>query len=241
VSNASCVDARIEQISLNDLAADPNQPRRYFDPDKLAELTDSIKIHGIIVPLLYREENERKILVSGECRYKAAKELDLETVPAQKVLRDYEFIALAENITRNTLTPMEKARAVSNLKEKHGDQVAIAKRLGLAESTVSEIVKPCELPEDMQEEALKSGFWSRNKLLKLAKAKPAEREKLFEAMKKDVARKEASKLAKREVNDDSAKQKKPKIDAETKKTQVASRKINAIKKIALLFSQRMQK
>jgi hypothetical protein len=136
---------------------------------------------------------------------------------------------------------MERAKAISNLKKKHGEQIEIAKRLGLAASTVPEIVKPCKLPEDMQEEALKSGFWSRNKLLKLAKAKPDEPKKLFEDMKKDVAKKEALKLKKREPKDGSTTQKKPKIDPEAKKAQTANRKINAIKKRASLFSQRMQK
>jgi hypothetical protein len=93
----------------------------------------------------------------------------------------------------------------------------------------------------MQEEALKSGFWSRNKLLKLAKAKNDEQKKLFEDMKKDVDRKEALKLKKREDRNSSTHQEEPQIDAETKKTQTVNRKIIAINKSASLFSKRITK
>jgi ParB family chromosome partitioning protein len=176
----SCIAEEIEYIPLEELSADPDQPRKYFDPDRLDELKKSIQENGILDPLWYRKDDQgNKIIVSGEYRYRAAMELKLSTVPTRLVLRDHAFIAIAENLTRNGLIPMEKARAIKSLITDTFNQADVAKKLGLAESSISEIIKPTDLPENIQQEALTSAFWSNNILLKLARKNDVPKNMLF--------------------------------------------------------------
>jgi ParB family transcriptional regulator, chromosome partitioning protein len=96
-----------------------NQPRRYFDPEKLQQLTDSVKQHGIIEPLLVRPLQQGEYeLVAGERRYRAAKEVGLETVPITiRELSDQEALQLAliENLQREDLNPIEETEGVLEL------------------------------------------------------------------------------------------------------------------------------
>lgn len=193
-----CIDPKIIMLKLSELTPDDEQPREYFDPDRLADLKNSIQASGIITPLLYRDASGKKIIVSGEYRYRAAKELGLDKVPAQLVLRDYQIVALSENIQRNSLTAMEEARGVKRLLDLGMDRKEIMHKLGKAENTISEMLKPTELPEEMQKEALTSAFWSRNKLLMLAKLKGKKQQDAFVKMKAAVDKKEAAKKQKRE-------------------------------------------
>ena len=199
MSVQECIDQTITMLKLSELSPDTEQPRSYFDPDKLDELKKSIKSSGIITPLLYREDKGKKIIVSGEYRYRAAKELRLDTVPAQKVLKDHQIIALSENMLRNTLTAMEEARGVKRLLVSGLDRKEVMEKLGKAESTISEILKPTELPVEMQKEALKSAFWSRKMLLGLARIKDTKKQNArFEKMKLIVEGFEAEKKRRKE-------------------------------------------
>ena len=177
MSIESYIDPTVSMIELAELSPDPEQPRDHFDEDEMDALEASIKVGGIITPLLYRIDGDKKIIVSGERRYKAATALKLPEVPAQLVLRDYQLVALFENIQRNSLTAMEEAIGLSRLEEAGMSRPELMKKFGKAESTISEILKPAELPEDIRKEALSSAFWSRNKLLKLAKTQDKDKKK----------------------------------------------------------------
>ena len=238
MSLQDCIDQTITMLKLSELSPDSKQPRVYFDPDKLDELKKSIKASGIITPLLYREDNGKKIIVSGEYRYKAAKAINLDEVPAQKVLKDYQIIALSENMLRNSLTAMEEALGVQRLIDSGLDRKEVMEKLGKAESTISEILKPAKLPDVIQKEALKSAFWSRNKLLVLVRIKDPNKQKArFEKMKVDVEKLEAEKKIKKEKPTGNVEPEKK----ETKKTRTPDRKITVFNTNVSSFHVRIKK
>ena len=103
-------DLPIELISI-----ETSQPRRYFDPDKLEQLADSIRKFGIIEPLLVRQKGSSYFLVAGERRYRAAKIAELKTVPVVvRELSDEEALAVAlvENLVREDLNPVEETEGI---------------------------------------------------------------------------------------------------------------------------------
>ena len=106
-------------IPLNEIKNDNNQPRKSFDNDKIAELTESIKTHGIIQPLILRKSDDGfYIIVAGERRWRAAKMAGLKDVPAIVMeLSEKEVleISLIENIQRQDLNPIEEALAYKKL------------------------------------------------------------------------------------------------------------------------------
>lgn len=111
--------ASTNTISISKIHLPSNQPRRYFDPEKLQQLTDSIKQHGILEPLLVRPlEQGGYELVAGERRYRAAKASGLDNVPITvRELSDQEAIqlALVENLQREDLNPVEETEGVLEL------------------------------------------------------------------------------------------------------------------------------
>lgn len=154
-------DDRVEKIAVDQLAANPQQPRQHFDPAALSELADSIKQHGIIQPLIVNPaKNGKYTLIAGERRWRAAQIAGLKTVPA--IIRDRQAheqleIALIENVQRVDLNPLEQAASIERLQQQfsltHED---IAKRLGKAGSTISNIARLLNLPEKARD-ALAAG------------------------------------------------------------------------------------
>ena len=192
--NTVGVSSKIEMLKISEISPDNNQPRRYFDKQQLEELKGSISVNGIITPILYRVDGDKKVIVSGERRYKAASEIGLEELPAQLVSGDYRVIALTENLQRNSLLPMEEARAIQDIINASGlAQQGVAVQLGNAESTISEILKLNSLPSGIQEAAITSPLWSRNKLLKLSKMKDDKQQAEFKKMLEAIEKKEAAK------------------------------------------------
>ena len=192
--NTVGVSTKIEMLKISEISPDNNQPRRYFDKQQLEELKGSISVNGIITPILYRVDGDKKVIVSGERRYKAASEIGLEELPAQLVSGDYRVIALTENLQRNSLLPMEEARAIQDIINASGlAQQDVAVQLGKAESTISEILKLNSLPSGIQEAAITSPLWSRNKLLKLSKLKDDKQQAEFKKMLEAIEKKEAAK------------------------------------------------
>ena len=188
------VSSKIEMLKISEISPDNNQPRRYFDKQQLEELKGSISVNGIITPILYRVDGDKKVIVSGERRYKAASELGLEELPAQLVSGNYRIIALTENLQRNSLLPMEEARAIQDIINASGlAQQNVAVQLGKAESTISEILKLNSLPSGIQDAAITSPLWSRNKLLKLSKLKDDKQQAEFKKMLEAIEKKEAAK------------------------------------------------
>ncbi|MBA3757576.1 ParB/RepB/Spo0J family partition protein [Candidatus Saccharibacteria bacterium] len=152
--------ARIQKILINEIKANPDQPRREFDDKSLEGLASSIKQHGILQPIiLVRNPNGGYKIVAGERRWRAAQRAKLKFIPAiVRSLEELEQVELAliENIQRVDLSPLEQALSVYRLQHHFNlslDQ--ISKKLGKAPSTVSNLSRLLRLPE-LAREALRS-------------------------------------------------------------------------------------
>ncbi|MCR3906071.1 MAG: ParB/RepB/Spo0J family partition protein [Tenericutes bacterium] len=145
----------IEEISLEKIKPNPFQPRRLFDEDKINELAQSIKEHGIFQPIILKKVKQGYIIVSGERRFRAAQKVGLNAIPS--IIRQYEEskvaeIALAENLQRENLTPIEEAEAykivMSNLKL---TQAELAEKVGKSRSHVTNTLGLLNLPQEVQQ------------------------------------------------------------------------------------------
>jgi ParB family chromosome partitioning protein len=143
-------EVRLDQIEQN-----PFQPRKSFDKDELASLSASVKEHGILQPLLVRAVGDRFQLVAGERRLRAAQDAGLTTVPIRIVdFNDQQVLeaALAENIQRTDLNPIEKAQGFKEYLDRFGvNHEQLAQRLGLARSSITNLVNLLEMAPEVQE------------------------------------------------------------------------------------------
>lgn len=154
-----------EEISIAEIGPNPNQPRRQFDPDALAELAASIAKHGIVQPVVVRPKESGYELVAGERRWRAAKEAGLASIPALvKQSDDGESlqIALVENIQRENLNALEEATAYKRLVDELGlTQVELAGVIGKNRATVANTLRLLNLTEEVKQmvraEGLSSG------------------------------------------------------------------------------------
>jgi ParB family transcriptional regulator, chromosome partitioning protein len=177
---------KIHDISLDLLHRDVDQPRKHFDQDEHEALKKSIADKGLLYPVLFRvDENDNLILVSGERRLKACRDLGKETIPAMKVDSDrYDEIALIDNIQRVELSPIDEAEAVNNLKVKYGhSQEQLGNLVGKAQNTVSDILALMKLSDEIREDARGRKELSRGALLKVARIKrPTSQRKAYDAL-----------------------------------------------------------
>lgn len=146
----------ITSISIEDLRPNPYQPRRVFDDEKLSELADSIREHGIIQPLIVRQSAVRGFdIVAGERRFRAACQVGLTHVPAVvRKLSDEQLmeIAVIENLQREDLNAIEIADAYANLMQRCGlTQDQLAERVGQSRSHVANMLRLLQLPEVVRE------------------------------------------------------------------------------------------
>lgn len=142
-------------LALEEITPNREQPRKEFDEEKIAELADSIRQHGILQPLLVRPMVTGGYqIVAGERRYRAARMAGLSEVPV--VVRELEDaqvteLALIENLQREDLDPIEVAEGCKQLIEKYGlTQESAAKRLGKSRSAVTNSLRLLALPEDVR-------------------------------------------------------------------------------------------
>lgn len=144
------------KVSIDYLEPNPWQPRREFDEEKLNELAESIKIHGIIQPIAVRRLNARSYqIISGERRWRAAKSIDLKEIPVNIISADDQTmleIALLENIQRDDLNPMEVAlsyqRLIDECELTHED---LSERLGKKRSSISNHLRLLKLSPSVQD------------------------------------------------------------------------------------------
>lgn len=150
----------IVQIPLDKITVNQYQPRQHFDPAGLDELTASIKVHGILQPLVVSPEGDHWQLIAGERRWQSAKRAGFKTVPAIVRASDEQQrleLSLVENIQRQNLNPMEEAVAFQRLHNEFNlTQEQVALRVGKSRSQVANTIRLLELPESIQQ-AIKVG------------------------------------------------------------------------------------
>ena len=135
----------IRQIPLNKIAPNPYQPRKVFDKEALDELASSIKEHGVFQPIIVKQTASGYNIVAGERRFRAAKKIKLDTIPAIIVNFDEQLmmeIALLENIQRENLNPLEEANALKLIMEKNNyTQDEIAAKIGKSRSHITNLLR----------------------------------------------------------------------------------------------------
>ncbi|QKY71755.1 ParB/RepB/Spo0J family partition protein [Lentibacillus sp. CBA3610] len=146
-------DDVIQEVPVNECRPNPYQPRKTFHADAIEELKDSILEYGIVQPLIVRKSIKGYEIVVGERRFRAAKEAELETMPAVvKDLTDEKMmeVALLENLQREDLTAIEEAHAYQNLMNELGvTQDELSRRLGKSRSHIANIVRLLSLPDQV--------------------------------------------------------------------------------------------
>ena len=150
-----------QNIALDQIQPGEEQPRDVFDADKISELSQSIRVHGVLQPIVvYRDRDNRYRIIAGERRWRAARLAGLAEIPAlvRTVDRDSLLeLSLIENIQREDLNPIEIATAFHRLANHHGlSHEQIAERTGKERSTVTNFLRLLKLGERAQHE-LKSG------------------------------------------------------------------------------------
>ena len=149
-------DNKVIFVPVADISVNPEQPRSVFRHNELEDLTNSIREHGIIQPLVVSPKSGGGFeLIAGERRLRSAKLLNLPTVPVlvrPASSRDKLLLALIENIQRQDLNPLEEARAYAKLVSSFNlTQEGVAQKVGKARSTVANAMRLLELPEEIQQ------------------------------------------------------------------------------------------
>lgn len=145
----------LKSLKITEVEPNRDQPRKTFNQESLEELAESIKVYGIIQPIVVSKRDGYYSIVAGERRWRAAKLAGLEEIPA--IIRDDDEqinkeIALIENIQREDLNPLEKALGIRHLMDKYGlTQEQVAKKLGKSRSSVSNTVRILYLAPDVLE------------------------------------------------------------------------------------------
>ena len=151
---------RVQKLLISDVVPNPDQPRREFDQTALAEMADSIRQHGIVQPIIVVRSGDKYRIIAGERRWRAAGLAKLERLPAiVRSMQELEEIELSliENIQRVDLSPLEQAVSVYKLQQQFNLGLdEIAKKLGKANSTISNLMRLLQLP-DTAREALRAG------------------------------------------------------------------------------------
>lgn len=152
---ATAGSSSISEIALNNIYANPDQPRHTFDEEALEELAQSIRDHGVISPITLRKDaNNQYMIIAGERRYRAAKMAGLHTIPAYiRTAKDEQVMewALIENIQREDLDAIEIALAYQRLMDEyHLTQERMSERVGKKRATVANYLRLLKLPAEIQ-------------------------------------------------------------------------------------------
>ena len=135
----------IVNLKLIEVEPNKNQPRMNFDDEKIEELANSIKEYGVIQPIIVTKQKDYYQIVAGERRWRAAKKAGLSEIPS--IIRNYteqknKEVALIENIQREDLNPIEKARALKEIIEKYGmTQQELADKIGISRSGIANTMR----------------------------------------------------------------------------------------------------
>ncbi|NLT20958.1 MAG: ParB/RepB/Spo0J family partition protein [Syntrophomonadaceae bacterium] len=143
----------VSEVSISDIVPRKEQPRKNFDPESLRELSDSIREHGVLQPLLVRTKNKKYEIIAGERRWRAAQQAGLKTLPVLiKDIDDEEAaeFSLIENIQRDDLTVLEEAQAYRNMIDNFSyTQEKLASRVGKSRAHIANTIRILKLPAEI--------------------------------------------------------------------------------------------
>lgn len=152
--NAKESKSGVDELKLDLVYANPNQPRKNFDESALNELASSIKTHGVIQPIVVNEDgNGKYMIIAGERRYRASKIAGLQTIPC--VIKNYterqiKEISIIENLQREDLNPIEAARAIKQLMDEYNfTQEVVADRIGLSRPNIANTLRLLSLTPEV--------------------------------------------------------------------------------------------
>ena len=182
LSATPALDETLIDIPVDQIAPNPHQPRKAFDPVPLAELARSIKASGMIQPVVVRRAGRGYQLIAGERRWRAAREAGLDRIPAiVREATDAESLelALVENLLREDLNPMEEAEAYQKLLAEFGwTQEQLGERVGRDRSSIANVLRLFRLPGPIQDDLRAHRLTMGHARALLALTSPAEQLKL---------------------------------------------------------------
>lgn len=154
-ATSASIAASETKLPIEDIVPNPNQPRIHFNETELRELSESIREHGVLQPLLVRKHGNGYEIIAGERRYQASKLAGLEDLPVIiKEVNDEEMLALAliENLQRSDLNPVEEAKGYRQLIDASGmTQEALSKAVSKSRSAITNSLRLLDLPEVVQQ------------------------------------------------------------------------------------------
>ncbi len=143
----------VQEVDLSSIYPNPDQPRKNFDPDALDELAQSIRHHGVIMPLIVNKEAKGYMIIAGERRYRASKLAGIKKVPVivkNYTARQIKEISLIENLQREDLNPIEEATAMRALMEDYGmTQDELADRIGKSRPAITNTLRLLQLSPEV--------------------------------------------------------------------------------------------
>ena len=155
LSDSNIVNGAYLELDFEKIIINPNQPRRFFDEEKIEELSISIKNYGILEPIVVRRiEEERYEIVAGERRFRAAKKINLKNIPV--IVKEYSdeevySLSIIENIQREDLNAIEEANAYKELMERYNHtQNDIGEKVGKSRSHIANLIRVLNLPISIQ-------------------------------------------------------------------------------------------
>lgn len=154
IASADTDAAGIRELKINEIEPNSGQPRKHFNDEKLAQLAESIKQHGVVQPLIVKKDGDTYKIVAGERRWRASRIAGLQTVPV--IIRDLSSkqvmeIALIENLQREDLNPIEEAEAYEKLMAEFGmTQEEISVTVGKSRPAIANSVRLLTLQENIK-------------------------------------------------------------------------------------------
>ncbi len=171
------------QIPIEEIVPNRYQPRTVFIDERIEELSQTIKTHGIIQPIVVRRSNGQYEIIAGERRYRAVQKLGWHSIPA--IVKEFNesqtaSIALIENLQREELSAIEEATAYAKLIEIHGlTQESLAQRLGKGQSTIANKLRLLKLPDAVQHALLNKEITERHARALISLKIPEKQEKIL--------------------------------------------------------------
>jgi len=170
----------VASVSLDKIRPNPQQPRRYFDAEALAELAASVATRGLLQPIIVKREENGFLIMAGERRYRAAQLAGLRVIPV--LIRDDDpmEVAIIENLQREDLSALEEAEGLGALIDEYGyTHETLAELIGKSRPYVSNTLALRRLPEHIKREYYANPDVSREILISIARAESSERQDLL--------------------------------------------------------------